>query len=341
MDIYQIARDLIAIDSTTGREEGVVAYLERHLRGMGLEVDSQPVAAGRRNLIARLPGVSLPTVLFCTHTDTVPPYIPLREDDEFIRGRGACDTKGITACFLEAGRRLLEAGADDFGYLFVVDEEVSNQGAIAANRTVRAEYVVVGEPTENRLAIGHKGALGVEVSVEGRASHSPYPEAGDSAIHRLLGYLGQVLAADFGSDDLLGPATVNIGTIEGGEAHNVLAPSAKARVTIRVVDDIDEVERRFHACFTDAETGEVDRRVGFETFVRMPVPKLERLDGFETTVVSYGTDVPFLEDVGLPLLIGPGSILDAHSDHEKIAKADMDRAVEQYVEIAQRLIAGG
>ena len=180
MDHHQIARDLIELESITGNEEPVVAYLEKRLGELGLEVRSEEVAPGRRNLIA---GPENPALLFCTHTDTVPPYVPLSEDEEYIYGRGACDTKGITACFLAAGERLLSEGLDDFGYLFVVGEEVDNIGAVAANRSVRCGHVVVGEPTENKLALAHKGALGARVTVEGRACHSADPAEGDSAIH--------------------------------------------------------------------------------------------------------------------------------------------------------------
>ena len=336
MDHLQITRDLVAIESITGNEEGVVSYLESALVGMGLDVRSEEVAPGRRNLMA---GPEHPTVLFCTHTDTVPPFVPLREDDEWIYGRGACDTKGITGALLAAGALLLEKGVRDFGYLFVVSEEIDNLGAIAANRHVRSEYIVVGEPTENRLAIGHKGAYGVRAKVTGHACHSAYPEQGDSAIHRLLGYLGRVLSTDFGSSETLGPATANVGVISGGVAHNVLAPSAEAQIMIRVVSDIDEVERRLRDCFVDPGSGELDERVELDVYLRMLSPQLERLEGFEETVVSYGTDLPFLADVGRPLLFGPGSILDAHTEGEKISKREMTEAIGRYVEIATKLLA--
>jgi len=335
MDHYQIARELIELESITGNEEPVVAYLEKRLREMGLEVRSEEVAPGRRNLSA---GPENPALVFCTHTDTVPPYVPLSEDEEFIYGRGACDTKGITACFLAAGERLLSEELDDFGYLFVVGEEIDNIGAMAANRSTRCGHLVVGEPTENKLALGHKGALGARVTVEGRACHSAYPEEGDSAIHRLLGYLREVLRADFGSSELLGPATVNIGGIEGGVAHNVLAPSAAAEVMIRVVSDITLVERSLRECFFDPATGELDEKVTIDVTLRMESPTFERLDGFEETVVFYGTDAPFLRDVGKLVLFGPGSIVDAHTEGEKISKVAMDEGVESYVRMGRMLI---
>ena len=335
MDHHQVARELIELESITGNEEPVVAYLEKRLGELGLDVRSEEVAPCRRNLVA---GPETPALIFCTHTDTVPPYVPLSEDEEFIYGRGACDTKGITACFLAAGERLLAEGLDDFGYLFVVGEEIDNVGAIAANRSVRCGHLVVGEPTENRIALGHKGALGARVRVEGRACHSAYPEEGDSAIHRLLGYLQRVLRTDFGNSELLGAATVNIGGSEGGVAHNVLAPSASAEVMIRVVGDIAEVERRLLECFIDPDTAEADERVGVEVTLRMESPSFERLEGFEETVVFYGTDAPFLSDVGKLVLFGPGSIVDAHTEGEKISKAAMDEGVESYVRMGRMLI---
>ena len=334
MNLFDIARELIEIESITPNEEPVVAWLEAYLERQGWDLRSERVAAGRRNLQA---GPERPGVLFCTHTDTVPPYVPYREDAEHLWGRGACDTKGITACFLEAGRRLREEGVEDFGYLFVVGEEVDNIGAREANRSVRADWVIVGEPTENRLAVGHKGCLGVRVEVEGVAAHSAYPERGDSAVHRLLACLERVRATDFGRDPVLGAATLNIGRIEGGVAPNVLAPSASARLFLRVVDSIERNEEQLAACFTDPATGRPDERIRLETYVRMPRPTLERVDGFEECTVSFGTDAPFLADVGKTLLIGPGSIEHAHTLEERISRRSMELAVEQYVELVRRL----
>ncbi len=336
MDYLQVARDLISIESITGREEPVAAYLESVLqRELGLSVRSQAVESGRRNIVA---GPESAGVLFCTHMDTVPPAIPLREDDAYLHGRGACDTKGITACFLEAGRRLLAEGINDFGYLFLVGEEVDNIGAKVANETIRCRYLIVGEPTENRLAIGHKGALGIHVKVRGKAAHSAYPEQGDSAVHRLVRGLGKIVDTDFGRSDILGPASVNVGQLRGGVAHNVVAPDAEARILVRAVGPLDEIERKVAACFEGAAPGTLDERVSLETTLRMKVPRLERLEGFPETIVSYGTDVPFLSDVGRPLLFGPGSILDAHSDGEKMSKQEMAKAIDAYVEMARRLV---
>jgi acetylornithine deacetylase len=335
-DLLRDARELIAIESITGNEEPVAAYLERALRGMGLAVESQPVAVGRRNLLA---GASRPAVLFCTHMDTVPPYIPLREDGDLLHGRGACDTKGIIASMLDAGRRLLAEGRRDFGYLFLVGEEVDHAGARAANGRARARYVIVGEPTELKVAVGHKGAIGARVTATGTPCHSAYPEEGDSAVHRLVGALGRVLAADFGASEVLGPSTVNVGEIEGGVAHNVLAPAARATILVRVAADLEAAERTLQRCFADPGTGLADPRIEIETYLRVKPPRLERVEGYPETVVSYGTDVPFLADVGKAVLFGPGSIRDAHTAGEKVAKSDLVRAAGAYADIARRLMA--
>lgn len=332
--LFQTVRDLVALESITGSEEPVVEYLERELNEMGLVVRSEVIAAGRRNLYA---GPERPAVLFCTHTDTVPPFLPPREDSEYIYGRGACDTKGIQACMLAAGRKLLAAGNQDFGYLFVVGEEVDNIGARTANRSVRCGHVIVGEPTDNRVAVGHKGVLALRVQVAGVAAHSAYPDKGDSAVHRLVAALHRLQSTDFGNSDVLGPASVNIGTVRGGVAPNVFAPSAEATVVVRVVEDIDATETRVRECFRDPLTGEEDPNVELEILSRMKIPRLERVEGFPETVVSFGTDVPFLEDVGKAVLFGPGSILDAHTDGEKVEKAALIQAVDDYVGIARRV----
>ena len=335
--LFRAARDLISIESITGNEEPVAIYLEGALRRMGLQPRSQLVEPGRRNLIA---GPERPAVFLCTHMDTVPPYTPFREDEKYLYGRGACDTKGIIASMLAAGEKLLAEGVRDFGYLFVVGEETDNVGARAANKTLRAKYIVVGEPTENKVAVGHKGVLRLRVKVHGKACHSAYPEEGDSAVHRLLKGLSRVLAANFGSSAVLGAATVNIGEIEGGVAANVLAPSAEASIFIRVVGDVTEVERTLDSCFADPDTGRRDPRVEFCDVKRVTSSTLERVEGYPETIVSYGTDIPFLADVGNAVLFGPGSILDAHTDSEKIEKHAMLDAVDAYADIVKKLSGG-
>ncbi len=334
MRLFEDAQKLIEQESITPNEAGVTDLLETLVQEMGLETRSEVISSSRRNLIA---GPEQPKVLFCTHTDTVPPYYPFSEDDGFLYGRGACDTKGISACFLEAGRRLLQQGAKDFGYLWVVGEEVDNVGAIKANESIRADHLIVGEPTENLLALGHKGCLGVRLDVEGKAAHSAYPNQGVSANHILLEAIQKIRNQDFGVDPILGSSSVNIGTIAGGVAANVLAPQAGASVLIRVVTEMEEAEQRVLQALDklDSETRE---RVSVDFYLKMHRCFTTEVEGFETTIVSYGTDLPFMPDVGKLYLMGPGSILDAHTAYEKISKAQMIEAVDLYVDLALKLM---
>jgi len=327
--LFREARELIEIESITGNEARVSDAAERLLRGSGLAVRSQPVPPGRRNLIAGPDGAR---VLLCTHLDTVPPFLPCREDAECLYGRGSCDAKGIAAAMIEAARRLLRGGVTDFGILFLVGEETDNAGARVANRSVRAQRVIVGEPTKNLLSRGHKGAISARLHATGIACHSAYPERGESAIHRLLDAIGRIRAADFGRDPVLGPATVNIGQIQGGVAPNVLAPDAWADLVLRVVLPLEETERRL-ASSTD------DPRLRLEVRSRMGPTFTEGLEGTAETVVAYGTDVPFLKDVGRPYLIGPGDILDAHTDGEKVSKRELLDAAAIYERMVGRLLA--
>src|SRR6202044_2433443 len=179
-----------------------------------------------------------PVVTLSTHMDTVPPFIASREDDEFIWGRGACDTKGIIASMIHAVEALLAAGQRNIGLLFVVGEERNSAGAYHAAKNPRgSRFIINGEPTSNRLALGSKGVLRYEVCATGKMAHSAYPELGDSAIHKLIDALADIRRIVLPVDDLLGPSTLNIGTISGGRAPNVVADEARADVMIRLVGD--------------------------------------------------------------------------------------------------------
>ncbi|HVR08245.1 MAG TPA: M20/M25/M40 family metallo-hydrolase, partial [Thermoanaerobaculia bacterium] len=183
-EIFCLTRELVDVDSVTGREHAVGELLELRLRalaaGSGGTVERLPVAADRFNLLAAW---GEPVVVLSTHMDTVPPFFPSTEDDAEIHGRGACDAKGAIAAMLAAASRLLAERVRGFGILLVVGEETDSAGAQAANRDPRgARYLIDGEPTENCLALGSKGALYLAVEADGRAAHSAYPELGDSAI---------------------------------------------------------------------------------------------------------------------------------------------------------------
>ena len=331
MNVFDLTKELISIPSISGDEKAVALFLADYLSGNGLQVELQDDVADRPNVYARR---GVPDVVLSTHTDTVPPYVEFSEDDDFIYGRGACDAKGLIAAMVKAGEALIEANISDFGLLFVVGEEAGSPGARAANAIPnRSRYLINGEPTESKLALGSKGALRTMLTASGRAAHSAYPEMGESAVDKLLDVLTGLRALDLPRDETLGATTMNIGMIKGGVAANVIPPEAEAELMFRVVTSTDSLKRIINDV--------VNSRVAVEyTFACDPV-FTERLDGFETAVVAFTTDIPLLTHWGKPLLFGPGSILDAHTQGEKISKRELVAAVDTYKQIVLRLKANG
>jgi acetylornithine deacetylase len=331
MHVYELTRRLIDIESISGNEDDVAIFLRDHLGGMGAEVTLEEAEPNRHNVRAFW---GKPEVVFSTHTDTVPPFISSREDDGFIYGRGACDAKGIIAAMIEAASRLRADGLSGIGLLFVVGEERNSAGAMAANRNPPASrYLINGEPTENKLAVGTKGALRLLIQASGRAAHSAYPELGESAIDKLLEALDRIRGIALPEDAVLGKTTCNIGLIQGGVAPNVIADSASAELMYRTVAAPEKLIVSIRAAAGSlADVQEV---------FRVPPVKLGVLEGFETSVVSFATDVPCLGAWGQPFLIGPGSIHVAHTADERIAKADLMRAVDIYVSMAKKLKRSG
>ncbi len=330
LDVVGLTRRLVDIESTTGQEAVVCALVGEVLEQRGYTVKRQVVSDRRVNLLAT---VGTPEVVFSTHMDCVPPFIPSRVEGERIHGRGSCDAKGILASQLAAAEALRAAGETRVGLLFVVGEERGSDGAMVADElsTGETRFLVNGEPTEGRLALGHRGALRVRLHASGRAAHSGYPQLGESAIEKLLDALQQVRALALPDDPVLGPTQVNIGAISGGVAPNVIAPSASADLLFRIVTPHETVLAAL----------EVVRPLAAVEYVyHVPPLHMTGLDGFETEVVGYTTDAPLLEAWGTRLMYGPGSIHVAHTDHESVAIADLHRAVEDYQRIARTLLDG-
>ena len=322
--LYRYIREMIDIASVSGAEGDVARYLEKDLAARKFRVELQPVEGDRLNVYARL-GEKSPRGVLCTHIDTVPPFIQSSEDDEYIYGRGSCDAKGIVAAMVHAAEGLRANGVDDVAMLFVVGEEVDSIGALAAAKMeIEPEWVLVGEPTENKMATGHKGNLKFVLKAEGKAAHSAYPHLGDSAIERLLRTLEKLRTANWGESEVLGEATINIGTVSGGLAANVIAPFAQADVFVRVVGSAEEAERKLN------EIVGGDTKLSVEMVSECDAVFCETLDGYETAPVSFGTDIPSLKRFGKTLLLGPGSILDAHTAGEKIGKTEVVEAVTYY-----------
>jgi acetylornithine deacetylase len=327
MDVFDLTKELISIPSVSGEEINVARFLADYLGRAGFEVERQEAAPARPNLYARR---GEPDVVLSTHTDTVPPYFGFSEDDEFIYGRGACDAKGIIAAMVKAAETLIESNVTDFGLLFVVGEEAGSPGARAANDiSNRSRFLINGEPTESKLALGSKGALRAVFRARGRAAHSAYPHMGESAIDKLLDILSDLRRRELPRDRTLGETTMNVGMIKGGVAANVIPPEAEAELMFRVVSDAASLKRIIEE--TVGERAEVEY-----TFACDPV-FTKAIEGFETAVVAFTTDIPLLTGWGEPLLFGPGSILDAHTPHEKISKRELVEAVDAYAAMAMKL----
>ncbi len=329
--LFEFIRELIDIPSVTGDEGPIARFLERELDTRGFPVTLQEVAPERFNVFAGDPDTA--RVVLCTHLDTAPPFIPSAEDDEFIYGRGACDAKGILAAMVAAAERLR---TDGVGLLFVVGEETDSAGARKANELgVQSRYIVVGEPTHNVPASGHKGAFGFVLKASGTAAHSAYPERGDSAIDRLLAALERVRHTSWGTDSVLGEASCNVGTIAGGEAGNVIAPNAEARVLVRTVGPAAEARATLDRLI------EGDPKLRYDVVTESDAASCETLPGVAAAPVAFGSDIPSLTAFGKPLLFGPGSIHDAHTDDEKIAKRDVEDAVDLYCRAVTHLMQHG
>ena len=312
----ELTRRLVDIPSVSGQEQAVTDFLGPYLEQLGFEVEVLDGVPGRPGLFATTGAP--PRVVFSTHLDTVPPYFASSEDEEFVYGRGACDAKGIIAAQVTAAARLRAEGVRELGLLFVVDEEMGSAGARAANLHRRAgdcRWLIDGEPTENKLAVGSKGALRVTLRAEGTGGHSAYPERGRSAIHALVEALAAVRALAWPKDAYFGETTCNIGVIAGGAGANVIAPDARAELHIRLVGDPAPVRRLLE--------GAVAGRARIEYLSVTPPVRLTAVPGFEQCVVGFATDVPQLSNWGTALLLGPGSIHDAHTPRERIAKAEL------------------
>jgi acetylornithine deacetylase len=336
MNLFELTRSLVDLDSVTGNERDCGLYLRDYLGNCGFQVQLMPVDGDRANVFATL---GRPEIVLSTHIDTVPPYFPSSEDDEFIHGRGSCDAKGILAAQVEAAKRLKAEGMKNFGLLFLVGEETLSDGARVANEfapvdgdiSATVRYMINGEPTENKLAVGSKGVLRINIHAHGRMAHSAYPHLGESAIDKLVDALSDLRRMPLPVDPVLGPSTLNVGVISGGRAHNVVPDEARADILIRTVDGTEKLRADILRV--------LDGRCECEFVRETPALKMETVDGMETDRVAFATDLPNLTRWGRPLLLGPGSITVAHTDHECIHKADLTRAVGLYCQLVKQLKA--
>ena len=324
----RFARELIDIDSTTGREGEAGVWLAGALEELGYEVVRQPVDSSRFNVYAT---IDAPDVVLSTHFDCVPPFIPSRIEDGRLFGRGACDAKGILAAQVAAAERLRADGHARVGLLFVVGEERGSDGATVANQLAPgSRFLVNGEPTDCRLATGTRGILRLRLQARGRAGHSSAPEQFDSAIEKLVDAIVRLRLLPWPENDTFGRTSYGVGLIEGGVAPNVVPAHASAEVMFRIVGDAD-------ATLAIART--LAPAVQVEEVLRVPPVVLRTIPGIETASFPYTTDIPLLDRWGTPLLFGPGSFLVAHTDDEHLSLDEFERSIDGYVRIVSALTA--
>lgn len=331
MDPIALAKELVLLETPTGAERPAVEFLADLLGRLGYRVVRQPVTPGRDNLYAWR---EAPEVVFSTHLDCVPPYLPLREDETHLHGRGTCDAKGLAAAMVCAAERLAASGERRVGLLFVVGEENGSDGAQIANELgPRGRWLINGEPTENRLSLGQKGSLKIVLECEGRAAHSAYPDEGRSALLPILDTIERLRRIPLPEDPMLGPGSLNVGVVRGGVAPNVIPPSARAELLMRLVGPSADLKKQIAGCADPAVTATFPTELPYFKNTA-PAP-----GGWDTTVVSYASDLPFFSAWGERFQLGPGTIRVAHTSEERIAKAELLEGVRLYVKLATDLMA--
>jgi acetylornithine deacetylase len=330
MDLLQLLRQLVDIDSTTGREAACGELLLRELASLGYQTQRMDVEPGRFNVWAHPRDNAAPAAVFCAHMDTVPPYFPFRDEGDSVYGRGACDDKGVIAAQVAAAEKLKQQGVG-VGMLFTVGEETDSIGAKTANKHAPgSKFLINGEPTENKLAVATKGVLNVELVAKGKLAHSAYPELGESAIDKLLDALAHLRALKLPHVADIGKSTLNVGQISGGRAPNVVADEARAKLLFRVVAPPEDLKQQIVAAVGDLAEAQFT--------AQSPFVRLRTVAGLPTMVASFSTDIPHLSNWGEPLLLGPGSIHVAHTANEHVEKAALTKAVDLYVELVKKLL---
>ncbi|OLN96040.1 Peptidase M20 domain-containing protein-like protein 1 [Colletotrichum chlorophyti] len=331
--LLSLHKTLIEADSTTTAEalgtQALVLYLSEKFTVETQVVEGDP---SRQNVYAYR-GTSRKTrVLLTSHIDTVPPYIPYSRVGDEIWGRGASDAKGSVAAQVTTLESLLDSGEvaeGDVSLLFVVGEESSGNGMRAANSlNLTWDAVIFGEPTENKLVRAHKGVLGFNISASGVAGHSGYPELGRSAIDLLVLALDAIHESPLPWTEEFGNTTLNVGVIEGGIASNVIPESASGRASVRAATaDLEGIKDILNKAVKRVTPEYVELSFGASGY---PVSLDYDIEGFNTTVANYYTDVPHLNGTHKRYLYGPGTILVAHSAEERIKVSDLEEAVEGY-----------
>jgi acetylornithine deacetylase/succinyl-diaminopimelate desuccinylase-like protein len=332
-----LLEELVAIPSVTGEESALTEFVARRCLPRGWTADWMEVTPGRRNVFLHRGAAQ---VVFMTHADTVPPFAPPRRESGVLYGRGACDAKASLAAMAVAVSQLAEEGAA-VGLLLLVGEEKGSDGALAANRRApQARFIVGGEPTGNRFIAGGKGALRITASAVGVAGHSSQvsppsqpsqPGSSRSAVLPLLDFLADLRQLSWPKHPVFGETTANIGVLRAGTAPNVIAEEACAEVLFRTGVPVDDVL----AALAPISEGRVRLEVPYRSEpIAFRLPR-----GLTGDIVAFACDLPLLPAWGEPILVGPGSIADAHGALEKVALDEVEAAVPLYVDLAHGLLA--
>ena len=315
-------RDILEIDSTSGRERALAEWLLAHVEAPRAE--SFEVGDGTLNLLFSW---GRPRLVFCTHMDTVPPYIAPSFDGESVHGRGSCDAKGQLYAMYRACKLLEAGGKSGFGLLLLSGEETGSFGAKAFSRGgFSAPYLVIGEPTDNCMVSASKGTRSFDLRFTGKAFHSGYPECGRSAVEMFVDFMNRLHAEAFPPDAELGETTFNVGQLRSDNPQNILSPSLECRLYFRTTFASTERVDAFMAACAGPELT-VAARGGDDPAAYMTLP------GFRTKAVSFGSDAPHLKNFTHKMICGPGSIKVAHRDDECVSLAEIDEAVENYTKI--------
>ena len=350
---WNLFKDMLAIDSTSGKERKVAEWLLEHLEAPSKQ--SFEVGDGTLNLLLSW---GKPQVVFCTHMDTVPPYIEPTLEKEIVKGRGSCDAKGQIFAMYTACKELEASGCTNFGLLLLAGEETGSWGAKAFSKTgFEAPFLIVGEPTENKMVSASKGTLSYDLKFTGKAFHSGYPQYGVSAVDLFNDFYNKLKAVDWGLDPELGQTTWNIGLVHSDNPQNILAPELACRLYFRTTFLSHQAVQEWMAPFLKEGGTQValqsDRpEAAGDNRGQSPLGKIcasargtgdtpahyVALSGFESAPVAFGSDAPHLTGFGHKIICGPGSIRFAHRDDEHILVQDLENAVDIYKRLYATLL---
>lgn len=329
MNLLRFTKKLLSMPSPSGKEKEIADFLSAFFEYHDMPAEQQKINDNRYNLWV-FPAAKQP-VMLCTHMDTVTPFIPPSEDQRYLYGRGACDAKGIMASMIQAARELKAEGVNGFGLLFVVGEEADSIGAktaAAAGRSSR--YIIVGEPTGNRMGKSHFGYLAIKLTAKGKAAHSAFPDLGDSAVEKILDAVHRLRSLPSLQAGSRNGGFMNVARIKGGSAPNVIPDHAECIITFRTHIPTRQLLNKIRTVLPQTIHLKILNQAEPQTLYTLP--------SFDQTVLPYGTDIPYLKPFGHPLLFGPGDGEDAHTDHEKISKHELLEAVRHYKSIVKQLL---